>query len=121
MCMLAAAWMGFGKIYLLGCEHSFLTQPLGPGKSLSFGYSYNDETSNLNNASKETLKKYLSPKMISSNYELNMANTLQLFRNYRLFYEKALKGHPDLKIFNATPNSFLDVFPMVNFEDIKLG
>ena len=118
MCMLAAVWMGFDKIYLLGCEHSFLAQPLGPGKSLSFSHSYHDETSKLDTANEEILKKYLTTKELSFNYEMNMASTLQLFRSYRLFYAKALNVHPNLKIFNATPNSFLDVFPMINFNDI---
>jgi len=121
MCLMTASWMGFEEIYLLGCEHNFLAQPLGPNKSLSFSHSYGDETSKLGKtANEEVLKKYITPKEMRSNYELNMANTLQLFRNYRLFYSKALKTRPNLKIFNATPNSFLDVFPMINFEDIKL-
>ena len=120
MCLMAAAWMDFKEIYLLGCEHSFLAQPLGKSKSLSFSHSYKDETSDLGNASEEILKKYITSKEMNFNYEANMASTLQLFRNYRLFYAKALKNHPDLRIFNATPNSFLDVFPMIDFNDIKL-
>ncbi len=119
MCMIAATWMGFDEIYLLGCEHSFLAQPLGKNKSLGFSHSYEEEASNLDNADDEVLKKYISQKELNSNYEMSMASVLQLFRNYRLFYSKAQKLHPNLKIFNATPNSFLDVFPMINFEDIK--
>lgn len=118
MCMMAAVWMGFDKIYLLGCEHSFLAQPLGPSKSLGFSHSYKDETSKLDNTDEEALKKYITPKEMNFNYEMNMESTLQLFRSYRLFYTKARKTHPKLKIFNATPNSFLDIFPMINFNDI---
>lgn len=121
MCLMAAVWMGFDEIYLLGCEHSFLAQPLGQNKSLSFSHSYGNEMSESEKADKEVLKKYITLKEMNSNYEMNMANTLQLFRNYRLFYAKALKTRPSLKIYNATPNSFLDVFPIINFEDIKLG
>lgn len=120
MCLMAATWMGFEKIYLLGCEHSFLAQPLGPAKSLAFDHSYDGELSGFKNIDDEIMKKYLTPKEMSFNYEMNVASTLQLFRNYRLFYTKVLKTHSNLKIFNATPNSFLDVFPMINFEDIKL-
>lgn len=119
MCMLVATWMGFNEIYLLGCEHSFLAQPLGPDKSLSWTHSYEDETAKLASANTEILKKYITPKEMSFNYEMNIASTLQLFRSYRLFYAKASKVYLDLKIFNATPNSFLDVFPMINFNDIK--
>ena len=118
MCMIAATWMGFNKIYLLGCEHSFLAQPLGKNKSLGFGHSYEDETSSLDNADNATLKKYIDAKELNFTYEMSIANILQLFKNYRLFYSKARRIHPDLQIFNATPNSFLDVFPMINFEDI---
>ena len=119
MCMMAAVWMGFDEIYLLGCEHSFLAQPLGPNKSLGYSHGYEDETSKLKKIDNETLKKYITTKEMNFTYEMNMASTLQLFRSYRLFYAKALKTHPNLKIFNATPNSFLDVFPMINFSDIK--
>lgn len=119
MCMITATWMGFDEIYLLGCEHSFLAQPLGQNKSLSFSHSYDDEISKLDKVSDEILKKYITLKELSFNYEMNMQSILQLFRNYRLFYTKAHRSHPTLKIFNATPNSFLDIFPLINFEDIK--
>jgi len=119
MCLLAAVWMGFNKIYLLGCEHSFLAQPLGPNKSLSFSHSYDYEISESDSVSDEILKKYITPKELNFNYEMNMASILQLFKNYRLFYAKARKARPGLQIFNATPNSFLDIFPMINFENIK--
>lgn len=120
MCMMAAVWMGFNEIYLLGCEHSFLAQPMSSAKSLSWVHSYVDETAKLASADIEVLKKYIGQKELNSNYELSMLNMVQLFRNYRFFYAKARKFHPGLRIFNATPNSFLDVFPMINFEEIKL-
>lgn len=119
MCLLAAVWMGFDEIYLLGCEHSFLARPLGPNKSLGFSHSYEGEASGIDITKKEISKKYINSKLSNSNYEALMLNTLQLFRNYRLFYAKALRKNSQLKIFNATPESFLDVFPMVNFNDIK--
>lgn len=119
MCMMAATWMGFNEIYLLGCEHSFLARPLDKNGTLGLSHSYEDKISNLDKASDEILKKYFMPKILSFNYEMSMTSVLQLFKNYRLFYSKARKTHPDLKIFNATPNSFLDVFPMITFEDIK--
>jgi hypothetical protein len=117
--MMAATWMGFNEIYLLGCEHNWLSQKLGPTKSLAWSHSYDDETSKLDTADNEILKKYIGPKELNFTYEMNMASMLQLFKSYRLFYTKARKAHPDLKIFNATPDSFLDIFPMINFEDIK--
>jgi len=119
MCMMAALWMGFNEIYLLGCEHNFLSHNLGYGKLLSFSHSYDDEIAKLDSTNDEVLKKYIDPKDLKLNYEMTIANILQLFRNYRLFYAKARETHPNFKIFNATPDSFLDVFPMINFEDIK--
>jgi hypothetical protein len=118
--MMIAVWMGFSEIYLLGCEHSFLAQPLGKDKSLGWSHSYKDETTKLSSANTDILKKYISKKELNSNYETIMINMLQLFRSYKLFYTKALKAHPNLKIFNATPNSFLDVFPYKEFHDIKI-
>ena len=53
-------------------------------------------------------------------YEDNIAHVLQLFKNYRLFNSKVRRLYPNVKIYNATPNSYLDVFPMINFEDIKI-
>ena len=120
MCMMTAVWMGFNEIYLLGCEHNFLSHNMGYGKSLSFSHSYDDEIAKLDSTNDEVLKKYIDPKDLKLDYEMTIANILQLFRNYRLFYAKARKLHPGLRIFNATPNSFLDVFPMIDFGDIKL-
>ena len=114
LCLVAAIWMGFNEIYLLGCEHSFLARPLDKKRGLSWR-----ATHNLNDIGDEALKKYLDPKSIALNYEASMADVLQLFRNYRLLYAKARNINPELKIYNATPNSFLDVFPMINFENIR--
>lgn len=119
MCMMAAVWMGFNEIYLLGCEHNFLASPLGRGKSSAFIHGYDDGIPKLDTADSEIIKKYINQKELRVTYETNMANMVQLFRSYRLFYAKARKTHPSLQIFNTTPNSFLDVFPMIDFEDIK--
>ncbi|MBI2057841.1 MAG: hypothetical protein HYT63_02565 [Candidatus Yanofskybacteria bacterium] len=120
MCLIAAAWMGFEEIYLLGCEHSFLAQPTGQNQSLGFSHGYSEENSKLSETKTEDLPKYITAKEMNLDYEANIAHVLQLFRSYRLFYAKVLKVNPNFKILNATPNSFLDIFPVVNFADIKL-
>ena len=56
-----------------------------------------------------------------TSYESAIYHAGKLFKNYRLLKEKLAKEKPDVKIYNATPNSFLDVFLMVKFEDIKLN
>jgi len=119
VCLMAAAWMGFKEIYLLGCEHNFLSFNIGYGKSLVYNHSYEDEISKLDSKDDKVLKKYISPKDLKLTYEKNVAHVLQLFKNYRFFYQKARKEYPGIKILNATPESFLDIFPMINFEDIK--
>lgn len=118
-CLITAAYMGFSPIYLLGCEHDFLSYSISAGKSVTYNHSYKDEISNLDPKDEQVINKYFRPKDLNQTYEKNVANVLQLFRNYRFFYQKARKIYPDIKIYNATPNSFLDVFPMIKFEDIK--
>lgn len=120
MCLMIASWMGFKKIYLLGCEHNFLSFNIGYGKSLTYNHNYEDELSKLDPTNDEVMKKYISPRDLELTYEKNVANVLQLFRNYKFFYAKAKKLYPGIEIYNATPESFLDVFPTINFEDIKL-
>lgn len=119
MCLMTAAYMGFSPIYLLGCEHDFLSKNIGYGKSIVYNHSYEDELSKLDSKNDAIMKKYFSPKDLYITYEKNVANVLQLFRNYKFFYAKAKKLYPEIQIYNATPDSFLDVFPMINFKDIK--
>ncbi|MBI2064472.1 MAG: hypothetical protein HYT62_00240 [Candidatus Yanofskybacteria bacterium] len=119
MCLMVAHWMGFEEIYLLGCEHNFLSFNIGRGKSLVYSHSYQDELSKLDPSNDAVLKKYISPRDLKLTYEKNIAHVLQLFKNYRFFYKRAREENPKIRILNATPDSFLDVFPMVNFEDIK--
>lgn len=104
--IILAVYMGFENIYLLGCEHDFLAYPAKKSYRgfVSFDYKHKDS----------------SPELYQdARYENMIASCLKLFRNYRLLSEKIAKPYPNVKIYNATPNSFLDVFPMVNFEDIK--
>lgn len=119
LCLLIASWMGFKEIYLLGCEHNFLSFNIGYGKALTYSHNYEDELSKLDPTNDEVVKKYIAPRDLKLTYEKNVANVLQLFRNYRFFYQKARKTYPGIQIYNATPNSFLDIFPMIKFEDIK--
>lgn len=119
MCLMIASWMGFKEIYLMGCEHNFLSFNIGYGKSLVYDHNYEDELSKLDSKNDEVMKKYIPIRDQMLTYEKNIANVLQLFRNYKFFYAKAKKLYPGIKIYNATPDSFLDVFPMINFNEIK--
>ena len=117
--LISACYMGFSPIYILGCEHDFLAHPLKPGEHTVTWYPYSYMDPNLKNIDAQAAKKYTSVKDSFMSYEDIIVNTLQLFKNYRLFYRQAKQEYPNIQIFNATPNSFLDVFPMINFEDIK--
>ncbi len=103
--MMLALYMGFEKIYLLGCEHDFLNQPMST-THVTLKHFYKEPSGNLADHYK------------SATYEASVASCLRLFRNYRFFKEKISKSHPRVRIYNATPNSFLDVFPMVDFDEV---
>lgn len=105
LALISALYIGFETIYLLGCDHDFLAYP---AKKAHFNFKrFYEPTANLS-AYKE-----------SASYEEMVESGLRLFRNYRLLKEKAAQLYPQVKIYNATPNSFLDVFPAINFEDIS--
>ena len=97
MCLMVAQYMGFDPIYLLGLEHNWLAVPpkaefphFSDGKSQQFLQRDPNET-----------------------YEQNCWTSYLLFRNYRL-----LRDSTKTKIFNLTPNSYLDTFPFAKYEDI---
>jgi len=110
--ILIATYMGFEEIYLLGCEHDYLA--IRTNYELS-NYFYESDKFDMNNSNDV---KYYGLKVTSYESAINHAG--KLFQNYRLLKAKLAKEKPRVKIYNATPNSFLDVFPMVKFEDINL-
>lgn len=111
--IMLAAYMGFEEIYLLGCEHDFLAYPSYKHYE-KFPHFFNNP---YDLSKKEDVDYYA---MAIMPYENHIYSSLVLFKNYRLLKEKLAIEKPAIKIYNATPNSFLDVFPMVKFEDIKL-
>ena len=110
--IMVAAYMGFEEIYLLGCEHSFLANY---DKHDVADHFYDPEYKIKN---PEEARYYEPDPTVS--YETLVADTKLLFQNYRLLKTKLSTERPKLKIYNATPCSFLDVFPYIKFEDIKL-
>lgn len=118
--IMIAVYLGFEEIYLLGCEHNFLCFNIGQGKAISYDYGHKDSVTEADINNDEVVKKLAVPRDLTMTYEENIAHVYQLFKNYRLLYSKVKKLYPNVKIYNATPNSFLDVFPVINFEDIKI-
>lgn len=119
LCLFIAAYLGFEEIYLLGCEHNFLCFSIGQGKAISYDYGHEDDVTRADVANDEVVKRLAVPRDLTMTYEENIAHVLQLFKNYRLFYKKVRETHPNVKILNATPNSYLDVFPMIQFKNIE--
>ena len=128
-CLMIAVYLGFREIYLLGCEHNFLAMHMGldQGKNKTFEHFYvNPELEQLAKMKKAEAKDTLikrygwDEEYINASYENTMRHVLQLFKNYRLFYQKVRKLYPEIKILNATPHSYLDVFPFIKYEEIKL-
>lgn len=111
-CLIAAAYMGFEEIYLLGCEHDFLAHP----NLYSWKHFYEEGKINIHDKKDQEYFKLAKP-----SYEAQIDQVKTLFRNYRLLKTKLSIENPKIRIFNATPNSFLDVFPMINFEEIKFN
>ncbi len=118
MCLLISAYMGFNELYLLGVEHNFLSTTIGLKNSLTYKHSYEDERENIDTSNAEVVKRYATERDMNLSYEKQVANIKQLFKNYRLFKRKVEKMHPGITIYNATPESFLDVFPSIDFKNI---
>lgn len=110
-CIILAVYMGFEDIYLLGCEHDFLASPTNLEWSKHF---YKTEDFNIKNP--EDVKRY---NLTVTSYESAINHAGKLFQNYRILKMKLAKEKPKVKISNATPNSFLDVFPFINLENIN--
>lgn len=110
--LMCAIYMGFEEIYLLGCEHDFLAH-------LNYfeGFKHFHETQKYDPTNEKQAKYFALP---TNSYEAFIHHTKILFQNYRLLKIKTARTHPGVRIYNATPNSFLDVFPRVKFEDIKI-
>lgn len=108
--IIIAAFMGFEEIYLLGCDHDFLAYP---EHYEGFKHFFEEPKYDSNNF--QDVKKYALTVMP---YEALIDNIKILFKNYRLLKSKLEKERPNVKIYNATPNSFLDVFPFIKYEDV---
>lgn len=121
MCLLIAIYMGYREIYLLGCEHNFLSVHIAGDKSLSYGWAYKDARDDMKDTDPNIIKKYLDTRHMHMTYEEQIAHVRQLFKNYRLLYAKVKKLFPEIKIYNATPKSFLDVFPSIRFDEIHFN
>lgn len=115
-CLIIAVYMGFETIYLLGVEHDFLTYHFRPDALADPKHIFNQKY--FYGTTRQPAGVSATSRNLTG-YEAEVSRVRQLFKNYRLFYQKVKKIYPKTEIYNATPNSFLDVFPFINFKDIK--
>lgn len=115
-CLIIAVYMGFETIYLLGVEHDFLTYHFRKDMLADPKHIFNQKY--FYGTTRQPVGVSATSRNLTG-YEAEVSRIRQLFKNYRLFYRKVKKMSPKTEIYNATPNSFLDVFPFTKFEDIK--
>lgn len=94
----AAIYMGFEKIYLLGMDHDWFNG--------LFNYFYNPETEHAVGLSTENLEHVDS--------EFQMRRHADIFRKYKYLYQ--IKKN--IYNANANQNSYVDVFPKVEFSSL---
>lgn len=105
ICIQLAIYMGFKEIYLLGTEHDFLT-------TKKYAYFYDRKQSVTGDTDITT--------DVDSNLVMKFSDALAdayaLWENYKAV--KRIAEQNDIKIYNATVGSALDVFPRVDYNDL---
>ncbi|MCZ7399978.1 MAG: DUF115 domain-containing protein [Candidatus Methanoperedens sp.] len=104
MTIMVAAYIGFEKIYLIGCDSDWAKYPFAKGYLPHF---YNDKN--------VRSKPEICPRQ-NWKYEDVLNAALIIFKSYRLLNEK-LKQQ-GIKVYNATDGGFLDVFERVDYAKI---
>jgi hypothetical protein len=102
MALQLAIYMGFSKIYLLGCDHDWL---LHLGKSSHF---YDEK--------QHALVKKGYNEWSGTNYLAEFKSYVALWEQYQIINQIA--ANQSTQIYNATQGGLLDVFPRVSFDDL---
>lgn len=105
LALYVAIYMGFQEIYLLGCDHDWLAKP-------SYKYEYKHF---YNEATQKALSIGQEPPPAS--YEELLICALNLWKQYKFIQKLAQKKN--IIIYNATKDSYLDIFPFINLNDVK--
>lgn len=98
-----AVYMGCSPIYLIGFDHNFLSNR-GIDQHFYTGAIINNHWGNT-----IRLDQY-------SSYYREMQSMMRLWEDY--FFIKEMADKKNIKIFNATDNSYLDIFERVKYNDI---
>jgi hypothetical protein len=96
-----AAYMGFNKIYLLGCDHDYLAD----FKRVTDHHFYKEEDGT---SDKEILSAFSTERWFEEYYTR--------WRDYRLM--KTYLLNRGVTVYNATPGSYLDIFEMADFDSL---
>jgi len=106
MALLSAVYMGFNQVYLLGCDHDTITH-------LNISKHFDEE--------KELT---LVRKGYDENYQPDLEaccrGYIQLWQQYKAICAILAKTDNRTEIFNATPESYLNVFSRVRFDSLFL-
>lgn len=95
-CLITARYMGFSEIYLLGCDHDWL------------------KNRNMKKHDRFYSQDYLQGYLENVTYEECMAGVHELFRSYRILKNKL----NNIKIYNCSPGSYLDVFEFADYHEV---
>jgi hypothetical protein len=100
MALQLAIFMGFSEIYLLGCDHNAILNYSG---GFSFKHFYPEQKS-----------KLITDR--ASKFKDSLITCTNLWEQYEML--NAIAQEKNIKIFNATKHSLLDVFDKVDYESL---
>ena len=100
MALQSAIFMGFSEIYLLGCDHNAI---LNYSENFSNKHFYPEEKS-----------KLITDR--ASKFKDSLITCIRLWDQYEML--NTIAQHKNIKIFNATKQSLLDVFDKVDYESL---
>ncbi len=98
-----AVWMGFSKIYLLGCDHNVIWQ--WDGSPVNVVQHFYEGAPSIGYA--------------PFDIDRSLAAHLSVRAQYR--WTKQIADLAGIEIFNASPGSYIDIFPRVEYESIISG
>jgi len=102
MALYVAIYLGFSKIYLLGCDHDAITH-------LHTSSHFYDE-------SEHAMVRSGYNENFQADFEACCRDYIQLWQQYKTINNYC--AGRQVQIYNATPSSYLDVFPRVLFDDV---
>lgn len=107
--ILLAVYMGFKKIYLLGCDCTgivnIVKNKVAQGNEMVYGYAISE-------GDRKRMEKMAKQRSIKD----ELMSQAAMFEIYELLYEYCCKN--EVELYNATQGGILDCIPRVGLEDI---